>query len=126
MRLYHVFNSDGPCLRKVIEQDVFEGVKLTNLNISQFKAARKQLVKNLVDALMKRFSEFSSSSESVVHATRIADLQTWPENWDDLEGSIDFFVVEFIVSVLVCLHVVLFKITLVCQFFTVGLFFAIH
>ncbi|VDI55336.1 Hypothetical predicted protein [Mytilus galloprovincialis] len=80
--------SDGPCLRKVIEQDVFEGVKLTNLNISQFKAARKQLVKNLVDALMKRFSEFSSTSESVVHvhATRIADLQTWPENWDDLEG----------------------------------------
>lgn len=63
---------------------MFEGTTLTNCNLQQFNAVRSKIIENIEQALMDMFSEFSSTT--VVKATRIADIKTWPKEWDELKG----------------------------------------
>ena len=78
--------SDGPNLRKVIDKSEFQGVQLTDVSARSFSSARGTMLEKLHEALTTRFGEFSSHT-SIIRCTRIADLRTWPQNWDSLRGS---------------------------------------
>jgi hypothetical protein len=85
--------SDGPNFKKLDEQ--FEGIKLCNTDFHHFKKIRSAFIESIESALGKRFSEFSpTSTMPVVNATCMADLRTWPQEWQDLKGfnlfSVDF------------------------------------
>ncbi|XP_014662095.1 PREDICTED: zinc finger protein 862-like [Priapulus caudatus] len=79
--------SDGPHLRKVSGKETFEEIQLTNCSAYEFGAARCNLIKKIEEALEKRFSEFLS--QSVVSATKIADIQMWPHDWESLKDHGD-------------------------------------
>jgi hypothetical protein len=46
---------------------------------------KEKFIDNIILALEGRFNEFKKS-EAVVKATCIADLKSWPREWDSLKG----------------------------------------
>ena len=75
--------SDGHHLRKsnLRESSEYKGVKL--VNNPDFN--KEKFVDNIILALEGRFNEFQKS-EAVIKATCIADLKSWPHEWDSLKG----------------------------------------
>ena len=77
--------SDGPNLRAVIDSTTFCGTDLTFIDNREFLQAKQNIIKHMLDTLNGRFSDFSDA-QSVVKATRIADLAAWPRDWKTLKG----------------------------------------
>ncbi|CAC5364605.1 unnamed protein product [Mytilus coruscus] len=73
---------DGPHLRKSNLRETLEykGVKL--INNPDF--SKEKFLDNIILALEGRFAEFQTS-EAVIKATCIADLKSWPHDWDSLK-----------------------------------------
>ena len=70
-----------------MNQNEFQGTSLNYCNIVEFTAARKTFLSNIIEAISKRFSEFSETAvTSVVSSTRIANFRIWPKTWDSLKG----------------------------------------
>lgn len=70
-----------------MNQNEFQGTSLNYCNIVEFTAARKTFLSNIIEAISKRFSEFSeTAATSVISATRIANFRIWPKTWDSLKG----------------------------------------
>ena len=78
------FISDGPFLRKVINATEFEGTPLKFCNNQEFTATRRNFLEKIVEALEKRFHDFSSPT--VVQASKIADFRLWPDSLESLKG----------------------------------------
>ena len=75
---------DGPQLRKLADKTVFNGMQLTHCNTAEFNVAKQKWLNNLEEALQKRFVEFTTND--IVCATKIADMKSWPRDWESLKG----------------------------------------
>jgi hypothetical protein len=82
-------NRDGSRLRTVIGEDEFKGTALTHTDIREFSAARENIIAALTTALEKRFREFQCDDSNVISATQVADVASWPRDWETLQGCLD-------------------------------------
>lgn len=80
----HCFTSDGPSLRKIDNKDTYQGIQLSKERI--FKFSKVSMLNEVIQQFSKRFSDFCTES-TVVKATRIADVKTWPRDWESLKGN---------------------------------------
>ncbi|PFX13199.1 hypothetical protein AWC38_SpisGene22740 [Stylophora pistillata] len=89
--VFHVdtkYNHDGAHLRKVNDKDAFCEHPLKGTDVA-FKAARSQLITDLISSLEKKFSD---TTRGIFQATHIAKISSWPsaktaeiENFGDQE-----------------------------------------
>ena len=86
------------------------GTELTHSNSTEFHSVKTKLLRQMEEALQKRFAEFSASS--VVQATRIAHTPSWPKRWDDLRGLF-----SSVPSCFALFDIVLFDIFCLCVLF---------
>lgn len=75
-------SSDGPSLRKIDNKDTYQGIQLSKERI--FKFSKVSMLDEVIQQFSKRFSDFCTES-TVVKATRIADVKTWPRDWESLK-----------------------------------------
>lgn len=81
--------SDGPHLRKVNNKDTFCDHSLKGTDVA-FKAARSQLITDLISSLEKRFSD---TTRGIFQATHIAKISSWPsaKTLEELESTVTHF-----------------------------------
>lgn len=69
-------------------------------NMREFDAARRSFIDKIEVAILKRFSEFSNVG--LIKATKIADIKSWPKEWNKLKGFFfSFHVILQIVTIAV-------------------------
>lgn len=77
--------SDGPSLRKIDNKDTYQGIQLSKERI--FKFSKVSMLDEVIQQFSKRFSDFCTEP-TAVKATRIADVKTWPRDWESLKVPI--------------------------------------